>query len=58
MSFRKSFRKTKKSGCWLRQKAIEAIEDHGKQLFKSNEYVKNDINFSRDSGPYEEQKNI
>ena len=52
----KALEKPKKSDCWLRQKAIEAIEDHGNQLFKSNEYIKNDINISRNSVPYEEQK--
>ena len=40
------------------EKQIKAIEDHGKQLVESNEFIKKDFNIDRDSIPLEEQKNI
>ena len=35
---------------------IKAIEDHGRQLVESNEFIKKDLNIDRDSIPLEEQK--
>ena len=37
---------------------IKAIEDHGKQLFESNDLIKKDFNIGRDSIPPQEQKYI
>ena len=37
---------------------IKAAEKHGKQLVESNEFVKKDFNFNRDSKPFYEQRKI
>ena len=39
------------------KKQIKAIENHGKQLLESNEFIKMDFNIDRDSIPLEEQNN-
>ena len=41
-----------------RIKEIKAIENHGKQIIKSDEYIKKDLNIDRDSIPLQEQKKI
>ena len=41
-----------------RIKEIKAIENHGKQIIKSDEHIKKDLNIDRDSIPLQEQNKI
>ena len=39
-------------------KEIKAIENHGKQIIKSDEHIKKDLNMDRDSITLQEQNKI
>ena len=56
ISFRKSFWKQAKANENEDKKQIKWIEDHGKQLFESDEIIRKDFNIDRDNISLEEQK--